>query len=136
MNNYVNVPSKSNKQQNFLKNYFLLASKVKKQDPDPHPDPLVRGMDPRIRMHTKMSLIRNTSIHFSDFCALRQRQLWQNTGYYLLTNGNGVGNPGAEADLGLPKCSRLVFVQKISHPDQQAPVHLFKRDSKVLSLIQ
>jgi hypothetical protein len=30
--------------------------------PDSHPDPLVRGMDPRIRIriHTKMSLIRNT----------------------------------------------------------------------------
>jgi hypothetical protein len=24
------------------------------------PDPLVRGMDPRIRIHTKMSWIRNT----------------------------------------------------------------------------
>ena len=38
------------------------------QDPDPHsdpnPDPLVRGMDPRIqiriRMHSKISWIRNT----------------------------------------------------------------------------
>jgi hypothetical protein len=32
------------------------------QDPDPHrdPDPLVRGMDPRIRIHTKTSWIRNT----------------------------------------------------------------------------
>jgi hypothetical protein len=30
---------------------------------DPHPDPdplLVRGMDPRIRIHNKMSWIRNT----------------------------------------------------------------------------
>jgi len=26
----------------------------------PDPDPLVRGMDPRIRIHTKMSWIRNT----------------------------------------------------------------------------
>jgi hypothetical protein len=24
-------------------------------DPNPYPDPLVRGMDPRIRIHTKMS---------------------------------------------------------------------------------
>ncbi len=34
----------------------------KKQDPDP--DPLVRGMDPRIRIriHTKMSWIRNTAV--------------------------------------------------------------------------
>ncbi len=30
----------------------------KKQDPGP--DPLVRDMDPRIRIHTKMSRIRNT----------------------------------------------------------------------------
>ncbi len=28
----------------------------KNQDPDPNPDPLVRGMYPRIRIHTKMSL--------------------------------------------------------------------------------
>jgi hypothetical protein len=27
----------------------------------PDPDPLVRGMDPRIRIHTKMSWIRNTT---------------------------------------------------------------------------
>jgi hypothetical protein len=26
---------------------------------DPHPDPLVRGTDPRIRIRTKMSRIRN-----------------------------------------------------------------------------
>ncbi len=42
--NNVNVPSKSNK-----------------QDPNPDPDPLVRGMDPRFRIHTKMSWIRNTA---------------------------------------------------------------------------
>ncbi len=32
-------------------------------DPDSHPDPLVGGMDPRIRIriHTKMSWIRNTA---------------------------------------------------------------------------
>jgi hypothetical protein len=31
--------------------------------PDPHPDPLVKGTDPRIRIriHTKMSRIRNTA---------------------------------------------------------------------------
>jgi len=28
--------------------------------PDPSPDSLVRGMDPRIRIHPKMSWIRNT----------------------------------------------------------------------------
>jgi hypothetical protein len=30
------------------------------QNPDQNPDPLVRGMDPRIRIHTKMSFIWNT----------------------------------------------------------------------------
>jgi hypothetical protein len=29
-------------------------------DPDPNPDPSVRGMDSRIRIYTKMSWIRNT----------------------------------------------------------------------------
>jgi hypothetical protein len=31
---------------------------------DPNPDPLVRGMDPRIRIHAKMSWIRNTGSSF------------------------------------------------------------------------
>ncbi len=37
-------------------------SRIRIQDPDLIPDPLVRGMDPRIqiRIHTKMSWIRNT----------------------------------------------------------------------------
>ncbi len=30
-------------------------------NPDSDPDPLVRGVDPRIRISTKMSWIRNTS---------------------------------------------------------------------------
>jgi hypothetical protein len=30
---------------------------------DPDPDPLVRGMDPRIRIHSKISWIRNTGSH-------------------------------------------------------------------------
>jgi hypothetical protein len=34
--------------------------RIRIQDPDPNPNPLVRGMDPRIRIHTKMSWIRNT----------------------------------------------------------------------------
>jgi hypothetical protein len=33
-------------------------------DPNLDPDPLVRGMDPRIRIHTKMSWIRNTGRNF------------------------------------------------------------------------
>ncbi len=67
LKNNVNVPSKSNMQKKIvLKNYFFAGilkvneenSKIRFQDPDP--DPLVRGMDPRIRIHTKMSWIRNT----------------------------------------------------------------------------
>jgi len=30
---------------------------------DPDPDPLVRSMDPRIRIHPKMSWIKNTAFH-------------------------------------------------------------------------
>ena len=49
-----------------LKNKFFAGilkvndqnSRIRIQDPDP--DPLVRGMDPRIRIHPKMSWIRNT----------------------------------------------------------------------------
>jgi hypothetical protein len=45
----------------------LLTSRrslTKKQDPNPDPDQLVRGMDPRIRIriHTKISWIRNTAV--------------------------------------------------------------------------
>jgi hypothetical protein len=51
---------------NFFKICFLLVD----------PDPLVRGMDPRIRIYTKMSWIRNTGYkvvknrvpHFRDKC--------------------------------------------------------------------
>jgi hypothetical protein len=55
-----------------LKNYFFAGilkiydenSRIRIQDPDPNPDPdpPVRGMDPRIRIriHPKMSWIRNT----------------------------------------------------------------------------
>ncbi len=68
----VNVPSKSNKQKKFNKKLVFDGilkvsdenSRIQIQDPDsdPNPDPLVRGMDPRIqiRIHTKMSWIRNT----------------------------------------------------------------------------
>ena len=36
-------------------------SRIRIQDSVPDPDPLVRGMIPRIRIHTKMSWIRNTA---------------------------------------------------------------------------
>jgi hypothetical protein len=38
--------------------------RIQDPDPNPDPDPLVRGMDPRIRIriHPKMSWIRNTAL--------------------------------------------------------------------------
>ncbi len=49
-----------------LKNYFfagILKVNDENPNPDPNPDPLVRDMDPRIRIriHPKMSWIRNTA---------------------------------------------------------------------------
>jgi hypothetical protein len=55
-------------------------------DPDLNPDPLVRGMDPRIRirLHTKMSWIRNTG-QSSDARADREHtSLQERSGPYLL----------------------------------------------------
>ncbi len=48
----------------FLNLFFVCILKVNDESKDPHPDPdpLVRGMDPRIRIHTKMSWIRNTGL--------------------------------------------------------------------------
>jgi hypothetical protein len=40
-------------------------SRIRIKDPDPNP--LVRGMDPRIRIHPKMSWIRNTALMDSYF---------------------------------------------------------------------
>jgi hypothetical protein len=37
-------------------------SRIRIQDPDPNPDPDPLGMGPRIRIHTKMSWIRNTGL--------------------------------------------------------------------------
>jgi hypothetical protein len=37
-------------------------SRIRIQDPDPNLDPLVRVMDPRIRIHSKMSWIQNTGL--------------------------------------------------------------------------
>jgi hypothetical protein len=35
-------------------------------DPESEPNPLVRGTDPRVRIHTKMSRIRNTGFLLVD----------------------------------------------------------------------
>jgi hypothetical protein len=49
----VNLPSKSNKQKEFLVD-ILSANDKKKQDPNQDPEPYVNGTDPRIRIRTKM----------------------------------------------------------------------------------
>ncbi len=54
-----------------LKNLFFAGilkindenTRIRIQDLDPDPGPLVKGMDPRIRIHAKMSSIRNTDIN-------------------------------------------------------------------------
>jgi hypothetical protein len=75
LNIYVNVPSKSNKQKKLSKKlFFLLASRRSmtkiagsgSRNRVKDPDPLVRGMYPRIRIHTKMSWIRNTGDNFQN----------------------------------------------------------------------
>jgi hypothetical protein len=43
---------------------------MKIEGPDPHPDPLVRGMDPRIRIHTKISWIRDTGQEDTELVAV------------------------------------------------------------------
>jgi hypothetical protein len=68
LKNDVNVPSKEISRKTFFFNWFIVGilklnnenSRIRIQDLDP--DPLVIGMDPRIRIriHTKMSWIRNT----------------------------------------------------------------------------
>jgi hypothetical protein len=37
-------------------------------------DPLVRCMDPRIQIHTKMSWIRNTDLHENFLCYLKVKE--------------------------------------------------------------
>jgi hypothetical protein len=52
-----------------MKNCFFCVLKVTEDfdtDSHPHPDPLVRGTDPRIRIHTKMSRIRNTDEKYTS----------------------------------------------------------------------
>jgi hypothetical protein len=58
---------------NGVKNYFFAGMlkvndeniRIRIQDPDPYPS--VKSMDPRIRIHPKMSWIRNTAIKYF-FC--------------------------------------------------------------------
>ncbi len=45
-------------------------------DPDPNPDPLVKSMDPRIRIHTKMSRIRNIGFLSMGWKTLQMKGRW------------------------------------------------------------
>ncbi len=61
---HVNVPSRRNKHKNLRKKVFLggaLKVTRKEQEPDPEQDPIVKRIRSRIRIHTKMSRIRNTA---------------------------------------------------------------------------
>jgi hypothetical protein len=50
------------KQKIYEKSFFCILTKShQSKDPDPHPDSVVRGMDPRIRINTQMLWIRNTA---------------------------------------------------------------------------
>ncbi len=51
---HVNVPSKSNKQKTFFNLVFWRLEGQGRKWQDPDSDPLVRGMDPRIQIHTNV----------------------------------------------------------------------------------
>jgi hypothetical protein len=84
------VPSKSTKQKKIVLILLFFAGILKFNDEksrnriqDPDPDPPVRGMDPRIRIHPKMSWIRNTAFSArvsSDFA----KGNYVTTGFTLL----------------------------------------------------
>ncbi len=63
----VPVPSKSNKQKKFRKKIFFVdVLKVKDEKSTiRNPDPLFIGMNPRIRIRTKISWIRNIASGWS-----------------------------------------------------------------------
>ncbi len=94
-----------------LKNSFFVGNlKVNDENSririqDPNPDPLVRGMDPRIRIriHPKMSWIRNTfrvtfnprnSAPFYLFILII---------YFIFDPGSGVENYGSEINIPDPQ---------------------------------
>ncbi len=66
LKNEVNVPSKS-KKKIWQKIFFCLRLEGRwRKEQDPEPDPLVRGTNPRIRIHTNVSRIRNTALVIRD----------------------------------------------------------------------
>jgi hypothetical protein len=50
-------------------------SRIRIPDPKPDPDPFVRSMDTRIRIHPKMSCIRNTDLTIRFFPSVRNPEL-------------------------------------------------------------
>jgi hypothetical protein len=81
LKNDLNFASKSDKAAKIvLKNLSFVGilkvsdenSRIRIEDPDPYPKPdtLIRGMDPRIRIHPKRSSIRNTGSEI-DNCHIR-----------------------------------------------------------------
>jgi hypothetical protein len=61
LKNEVNGPYKHKKVKKLFLVGVLKDTDKKEHDPDPDPDPLARSTDPRIRISTKMSRMRNTS---------------------------------------------------------------------------
>ena len=60
-----------------MKNRFFYILKVTEDfgtDPDPHPDPIVRGTDPDPRIRNKISRIRNTEYRFQIACIALYRR--------------------------------------------------------------
>jgi hypothetical protein len=51
----------------YNKNFVDVLKVTDENMRDPDPDPLVRGMDPRIRIRIKISWIRNTNVNMFTF---------------------------------------------------------------------
>merc|ERR1719483_1160393 len=52
-----------------------------------------------------------------------------------ISDRDGIWDPGAKADLGLSKFSRLIFVNKVSYPDQQTSIHRVNGEQEVTTLM-
>jgi hypothetical protein len=64
-------------------------SRIRIQDPDPDPNPLARGMDRRIRIHPKMSWIRNTASTGNYFSFDARGVLFVKDRYWIVPGNNG-----------------------------------------------
>ncbi len=98
---------------------------------DPDPDPLVRSMDPRIRIHPKMSWIRNTGNRRSLHLSKENIQQYKKTLNFLTFFPVFVGHfclPGAansnECESG--SATLTVHHSRARHPDPP-PSHPYGR---------